>query len=395
MYFLSPRERYDTIKKTTLLFFILFVLCLNLNAQERQGYIKVNDTTNNQGLRIAFNISNPVEVRSIFENKTFLSYTADDILEFGFGNKTRFVSRHILYNNKLQNVFLELLVDGEVSLLRLGRGKGSQLFLETDDLMLLNQDNYQEILSAHTKACEKWVQQVKLINYSIPSIRYVIQELNAKNCERLPFTSYGITVGYNSSQMTIENRLLNPILVGDFNMNASGISLALFIEKPLWGLKNMSVLGNFTLFHNNFQGSQSESRTRPVNGRGGRITTDVQREINVKTSYISIDIAPKYNFSFKRLQFYLSLGASVGQSIDFKDELLTTTRTSFTGRTTTDFNPDFIPSEELLLGHTYTAGIQFAYRYNRYISLEFKRYKASSGDLFTITNNIIGLKFNL
>ena len=344
---------------------------------QSKGYIVKGDSAFIEG-KIIFDFSNPKEVEFHSGKGGIQKLNANQLSEFGFVNGSIYKSRKIPSGDEEQTVFLELVVEGKVKLFRLPSGK-STFFLEDSSLVKLEKNNYQNILEKYTNECSKWKKQRKLVSYGENSLTHFMRQYNLNKCQNLPFYSYGLIVEYSFFRMRFPGNSL--ITQGDeaVRINSSGFSFGFFTETPIWKLDNISFLSEIRLGRQKFIKEL--------------FSTNLNKDIKIETTSLSLNFAPKYTFNKEEFRPYFFLGGSLNYNLKstseifravIKEELISFEKVY-----------DSIDLPEFYYGISYGAGVQFFYRYDHYINFEINNENLFSYRSITLGNIHFSIKANL
>lgn len=367
----------------TLSLFLLFSAFVN--AQKKTGYIKSNDSFITYGITLKFDPYYPRVVYSLSSEAPPISYNAVDIIEFGFEDSTKFVSRKLMIDNQMQTVFLKFLVEGEVGLLLFENGSNRQYFIEENSkLTLLERDSYINILSNYLD-CDKQKNQLKNLDYSSRSFIDFVSGYKSGACRNIRYTSFGLSLGYGTTSLLLSpesfsSDLLDPLgrAYGDFDIRSSSWSLGGYIETPLWRVKKLSLLGRLTYTHNTLITSREGAN------RNGDFKYEYSRVI--------LNVIPKYTFNTDKVRYFIGVGSAVSTTLKFESEVFSAIFD--TGTIRFESENDITKSSPFQFGITGVVGVEFFYTDRRYLSLEFTSSNRVGG-VFSTAENSLMLRVNL
>jgi len=168
----------------------------------------------------------------------FIEYTPYEIKEYRLDNNTVYISKQIVLNDSVKQVFLERLYDGNRTLFYYRDSKNIIYFIQTDSSTLVqlpathqHLSEFRNKLYNQSNACVELKNTVKLVSGSKISITEFFKR--AENCIRKPyaFFRYGAITG-------VEITRLIPVGIsksGDIDFkNNGGTMYGLFLDLPVF-----------------------------------------------------------------------------------------------------------------------------------------------------------------
>lgn len=219
----------------TLLAIFLLPICVN-----GQNDYLIRDSARNVGVKLidGGNLKNLHFCRVVKGNDT-LEFTPEEVSEYGFKDGRVFVSRQILLNGNLENVFLEKLTEGKLSLYYLKSKNLKQFYIEKNDssfTQLVKKDEANVKFKTHlvqmTRDCPEVSGASKLVTFKKRSMKELIYRYNHCISKPFPHVKYGVFVGYEYLRLADTKAQYGDLEYFDFTYDGA-VSLGAFVELPI------------------------------------------------------------------------------------------------------------------------------------------------------------------
>ena len=229
-------------KRLPLLLILLIAICLPLSAQK--GYYITKEGQRVEGVRLRNQgpLMNAKECLQIIDDLTYLPLKPDQILEYGYRNAATYHSKMIIKDEEPVQVFLRLLVDGNMKLYYYVSKMGKRFFLEDEEgglIELLEWDpddrsyDYKRALEDICRDCIYAIDELELVKYTQSSLTQFIEKYNACDERPLPRLRYGTFGGWNLSNLSPSHSVENPLLLeASFPWDGNFMAGA-FLDVPL------------------------------------------------------------------------------------------------------------------------------------------------------------------
>lgn len=134
-----------------------------------------------------------------------ISYSAEELIEYGFKNGTVYLSKNISVSGLNKRVFLERLEHGKITLYYfIGEGIKTY-FLEKDSTVFveISKEDFRKHLLEHTSDYRWKGKQVRLVKYNRKSLSQLISMYNNGHNRPLPYPRFGVIVGYGRTSLNV------------------------------------------------------------------------------------------------------------------------------------------------------------------------------------------------
>jgi hypothetical protein len=233
--------------------------------------------------------------------KETLTYSPDEVKEYGFVDGSVYISRIIKIDNEEKKVFLERLVEGKINLYYYKDKKGKKFFFEKDNGQLvevlkkgIDNSNYKNFIKPYTQDCNNVTEALKLVSYTKPSLSKYIDQYNSCLHKPFPFVRYGLIIGYGISKpqnLKISDKILkNAVFKNDNTFN-------------------IGVFGDIPIFFSYF--SLHPEMYFQKNGFSSHsIIGNTVNDIIINTTSINIPLLIRYTFPTLKLRPYVNVGGA-------------------------------------------------------------------------------------
>lgn len=363
--------------KKVFLFLPVLLMLFGTGYAQKDGYIVKGDTAYALG-KIRFYPGMYKIVEFSAGKDKFETYNADQLSEFGYDDSTRYFSKQVYFQDKHQQVFLELLERGNVNLYRL-HAPEETFFLGSDSLVLVKKDDLENHLKIYADSCERRKDQHKLVRYEKKSLSHYISNLNSGKCKPAPFISYGPVIRYTSSKISLSDASHPDNHWGSYSIKASDFYAGIFIEKPVWRVENLSIQSQLLFGKQKFYKEF--------------ISKDLNEDVIIEQSNLQLDVSPMYKLAVGKLRPYVFIGGSITYSLQSESYIFQAHKK--VNVITFEKNHQAVNAGKLHYGFNLGAGTQYFYKYNKYIALEIGCASLYSSNGTSIFNNILSIKGNL
>jgi hypothetical protein len=285
-------------------------LLLIINLKGQSPYI-LKDTSLSVNMKLIEGTDR--ENASFIQVKTqkneIVKYKPQEIKEYGFENGRVYVSKEINIHNTIQNVFLERLVRGRVTLYFYKNGNGRTFYIEKDSSVLVplnktdsesNKQVFKKDLEELLKDCDNVKGAIKVSTYNKKSLALLVRDYNSCKMKPIPHFKFGLLVGFNTTKLyssanTSDEYLRDAV----FNIDKS-FSIGAFCDIPLY-------LGNLYL-HPEIYYLENAFLYNLKNTTG-------ETDVVINNSSINLPILVRYNFPLGKLQPFVSMGVFYSKAI--------------------------------------------------------------------------------
>ena len=214
------------------------VRLINAGEKANSQFVHINTEKN------AFVRLSPDEVKEYgFDKEKGTRIYPNEVKEYGFNKEKRsdkqvYVSKEIQINDKTRRIFLERLIDGEMSLYQYSGGKSKLFVLEMDSSLLIeipkNKGNekstYKALLREITEDCPKVAEAINLVAYNKKSMMRFIDFYHQCELRSFPHFRYGIKTGYEWSKIIASKEILEQF---DYKYERA-FAIGLFMDTPIF-----------------------------------------------------------------------------------------------------------------------------------------------------------------
>lgn len=300
----------NRMKHSSLFFFVATLSNLNsLTAQTE--YIKTDSSLmTNVRVIVRTPSFNSRYIDVISKNDT-ITYTPDDILEYGSRYGNIYVSREINISGEIKKVFLQQLVKGSATLFYYREKGFGTYFIEKKSVastkfVEVTDKDRKKILASILDDCE-WIEgPMKIVKYTKRSLTKFVTHYN--ECRERPFSfiKFGVSVGYGLTDMRVNSKFglalrSTPISFATEEIRATPLladgapMFGAFTEIPLSLIDFSLTTGVY------FSKNEYEFLTDP--SRVGRVD-----KISIKISSFDIPIMLRYTFPKRKIRPFTNFG---------------------------------------------------------------------------------------
>ncbi len=311
-----------------------------------------------------------------------ISYSPDELSEYGFKNGTTYVSRIIPADSQTKRVFLEKLISGKINLYYYEENGVKTYFLEKDSILTeISKDNFKLDLSTITNDFDWQANQLQLTKYNRRSLSDVVSIYNIGRNKPIEFAKIGVTTGYNSTslgvppQMTV-NQLSKDQLKGLSLQPSSSVMVGLFADIPLQ--QNFSFYVNVNISKSRFSANSRSNQT------------DVTMALNI----ISADLPIMIRYTLPTLNWrpFLAGGGVYSYHLRSKNEVYKTQISDSTVSINDLSNHSLI--SDSMPGYCFGVGLQRNLMYRNVLSTEF-RFHQYPGYKDSFKKNQLSILFSI
>jgi len=307
---IKPTAWVSWMKQGSLMFFVYTLMSLN-QAIAQTEYVKTDSSLiANVSVIVRTPSFNSRYIDVISKNDT-VTYTPEDIIEYGSRYGNVYVSREINVSGEIKKVFLQQLVKGTATLFYYREKGFGTFFIEiwsetsTKFVEVTNKDR-KNILGNILDDCE-WVDgPIKIVKYTKRSLTKLVTHYN--ECIERPFSfiKFGISAGYGLTDMRVNSKFglalrSTPISFGTEEIRVTPLladgapMFGFFTEVPL-SLIDFSLTTGIYFSKNEYEFATDPSRV-------GRV--DI---ISMKISSFDIPIMLRYTFLKRGIRPYTNFG---------------------------------------------------------------------------------------
>lgn len=240
-----------------------------------------------------------------------ITYTPEQIKEYGFEKGKTYMSKNISINNEQEIVFLERLIQGNVNLYFYKDNKGKRFYIETDSsrlIELLKKDKsnetipFKDTLKIIFKDCESLHYALKYVAFNNISLSKSVIFLNKCEPKPFPYKKLGIITGLDVSR-PLNSMISNELLQNaEFN-NDYSVIFGLFIDLPI--LYSYYSIHPEIYFQKNAFSYHSESENK-IN------------DVIINASNLNLPILFRYTYPSLLIRPYLNIGSNF--SFNYRNE---------------------------------------------------------------------------
>lgn len=354
----------------------LLLITIKITVTHGQSNYYAADSVLVNGLQI---ISADFNLLKVKLSGAIVTFTPDDITEFGLKDGTVYFSREIMIDEMPRKVFLQQLIKGETSLYFYRNKWKSFYFAERDthNLVVLPKGQLKEHLQTFTSDCNNLGHAARLATYNRGSLKRFFKEYNSCTTPKnFPFLKYGVYFTAGLTQPVFSSGEQYSIFKDMELTPQMKINGGIFAEIPFYNFENLSIYLGAGYDRNNYSSINK--------------SYDTQRLVDINYSAIKIPLLLRYTFSRHKYMPYINAGFT--SSIHLQNEgVLYSSR--WLNPTTLQMD---VPEKEKLHsqhlpGYAAGAGIQFPIDYRRRISLEVRYNQAYSLTPNTFHRNTLEL----
>lgn len=299
------------MKKTLLL---LVLTAVYLTAYSQKDYY-VSDSIYDSGFRIINQRGNKnFRQCAVIKSNLVTYFSPFDISEYGLKNGDKYFSKEIQTPDSLKKVFMQQLVEGEMTLYYyLDETNQSFFFVEKRDRLLheLSKDDLKNELWQLTEDCSKVKEAVYHVDYDILPLTQFVKRYNMCSQKPFPFFKYGVYLGTEivfldpSSLSGYDHSYLKQL---DFKSNA-GFTVGAFIDYPIL-LSDFSLKIELTYSQHNYNNHKRVKNTYVDNSTYKNIILNYEQDIDFISNVhsLKIPLLIKYTFQSVKTRPYVNAG---------------------------------------------------------------------------------------
>lgn len=383
--------------KKVLVGFILLIVVSNLYSQfdYRSGFVILNSTDTLDGL---------IDFRSDYSNcqhiffKTdsiseAIKYTPDQLIAYHFYNSKYYVSKHIELNNQGRNVFLEVLLFGEVSLFygviedSQAKDKNSirneHFFVEKEGEIVeiennlktiinpngndfvKNSNQYKGILKIYFNDCPELFHKIEYLDFNPKALINITKDYHNKVCPGTECITFNKSFSKRKFSIGVEYNYIFP-RIDFYSLDSKAITNGLPDSKYSFGFVGATNIDNdYRIWFQTILKYQYQSYSESAMYRDVYPT-----EYKYKYNSILIDLSAKYNIFLTKLKPYIIGGVKIG--------FITNQEYQF--NSTINKIPAYAEDEKMFYGLKGGVGIEydFSQKLSVYSSLDYNYYTTFS-----------------
>jgi hypothetical protein len=286
------------MKKTILLLTLLLLIAFISYGQK--GYYK-KDTCMFLGVKM---ISGGNKLNSrlcqIDTEKKILTYSPEEISEYGLNDGRVYISRSIAINNKEQKIFLERLNKGNINLYFYKDNNGRKFFIERDGGQLIeifktgdDNEGYKDILKSYVQDCNNISDALKLVSFNKLSLSKFADQYNSCEYKPFPHIKYGLIIGYSITNIT-DSKINDEVLKSAAFKNDYAFNIGIYLDVP--------VLVSYFSFHPEIY-YQKNTFTGHYEG-----SYDIA-DIVINSNSVTVPVLLRYTHPSTKYRPYIDLGA--------------------------------------------------------------------------------------
>lgn len=309
---------------------IFLLLSLPLFSIAQTDYYVIDSTLHAVSLISWDEITN-AKTCQVKRGKEIISYSPEEITEYGFKNGQIYVSKDIVIEDTSKRVFLERLYDGKTTLYYY-RGKDiktfyiqkdSSLFVEMPKLSAADEKFTKQLLNI-TADCPNVKKVSKLVSYRKRPLKKLFAQYNRCEMKAFPHFKYGLTVGYELSKLVPSEKTQGEIAdLTIFNDNEldyfaykydGNYTIGLFLD-------NLILASDFSVHLEVL--FAKHSYTYSYNSSTNKLA------LTIKTSRLSAPLLLRYTLPKNNLRPYFSTGLLYSYNIKNENALYSETISFF------------------------------------------------------------------
>lgn len=335
----------------------LFITISGLSAQ-KDWY--ANDSTKKVGITLVDggDLLNS-KVCQLLKTGNIIRLSPYEINQYGFADGRVYVASDINVSGKLERVFLERLILGNLSLYSLKSEGLRTFFVEKDSLVLTelpekkaDELNYsfRDKIAGLTYDCPDADLAARRISYNENSVSKFVSRYNNCGSKPFPFFKIGLFAGYGATKLFFESfhkvydKLLGPQDIQYIPLNLieykykGSIALGMFIDNPI---RN----GSFSFHPELYFSHHSFDFTREEPGRTLRFTA--------KSSSLNVPLLIRYTYPSQKLKPFVNSGIYYTRNFGNQSQLVVT----YTPPSDTTITNDLISNN--MIGLSLGGGLEY------------------------------------
>ncbi len=355
---------------------IILQFFLVTNGFSQEGYIET-DSIYLEG-RIYYDPRRP-DVVSFQKNKNEVieKYTASDIRGFGdFKGKAEYESHEIVYDDKLQAIFLRIEEKSNFNIYSL-RNR-DRIFVFTDQLIELKKDSYKNQIESIVGPCSR--SDVNDLPFNIEAISTLFRYYGKTGkCYVTQNLEAGVFSGFTTSVLKVQENSEYNFGAGAYESKYSGIPVGAYVKIPSFQIPGLHWLVQFQYQEHIYQTQQSGS----------------SRELDVSITAKSIQFTPAiyYEFGAGMIRPYLYTGPALQHYFNSESKMLLVIYNVGDASYTQENN--WMKESGTTAGFHWGAGLRLAKLGKTYISAEYQGGLFSYPENFQILINNIQIKIGI
>ena len=359
--------------------FFLCSLLISMSAPaypQSKGYVVVGDSIYKEG-KILSDADNPSKVTLKVGVKQTITYTAEEVSEYGYGKNQTFFSKQLDYRGTREAVFLEQKEKGNLELFILHTEK-KKYFLKPDTLIPLADENYQELLKNYCTDCARWEDQLSYTRLKEKPIAFIVRNFNRGSCFNIPLTHFGLVVGYLVSRINLPQGSYQQNKFGEYSIGSSNPTGGVFINTPLWGVNKLSIAADLLVEKQVYYKEQ--------------LSDGVDEDISIELSGARSFLGLHYTSNARKVRPYFLAGADLNYTFHSNSKLFQAIKAE--NEILQNFFAEVIDFPPYYFGFTVGGGISFYYNSAHHISLELRRTRQSSRPGILLDSYAFVIKIN-
>ncbi len=246
-------------------------------------------------------------------------YSPNEIKGYGIYGYSKYESKPIIVNDTAQLVFLEVLVEGELSLYYCKDEKGDRFFITENGSNLteiIKKENnrkvdFEYLLNEVMESCYNVKQNQHLVLFKKKSLTTYVNHYNVCEIRPFPHLRFGATSGYGFYKVYIKTYeeylylIERNMIHMDFEYTG-GFNFGVFIDQPI-------LASDFSLHIEGLYSKQGYAANK----------TFGDNEVDFVANYSSIMVPVLFRYSFPKMKFrpFFNVGAIFGFNYNIEERL--------------------------------------------------------------------------